>query len=204
MTPDGNNGPIRKPRTTINTTEMTGNGSTANRVSTQMAKEKYIAVALRTPTLSVNGPKTSRPTAMPAQKPEEDRPARYGVAARLRSMKDTTHPEIAVSTPTSARKYAAHHHVAGSLSIALDGAQDDGNKYGQCGLQQSTPKPYSLSPYSLPTHTNSHLVSLPQVPAPHKQPAQAQSADATTAIPQQQFAKQAQQTRSQTGRSGGG
>src|SRR5690242_1647114 len=71
ITPDGNKGPIRNPRTTMSTTETEAYGKIANRISTNTAMAKYSAVALRTPILSVNGPRTSRPIAMPAQKSEE-------------------------------------------------------------------------------------------------------------------------------------
>ncbi|XPS75324.1 hypothetical protein M3J09_007427 [Ascochyta lentis] len=76
MTPDGNKGPMTKPKNTIRTTEETTFDNIENNASIEMARMKYRAVALRTPTLSVNGPNTSLPTAIPAQKPDEERPAR--------------------------------------------------------------------------------------------------------------------------------
>ena len=103
-TPDGNIGPKTKPRPVMTTTNPTGDESTANSTSRPIAHRKYKTVARRTPIRSVPNPSTSRPIAIPIQKPDEAKLARYGVALRERNMNVTTQPEMAVSVPTYARK----------------------------------------------------------------------------------------------------
>jgi hypothetical protein len=99
-TPEGKSGPMTNPRNPMRTTDDVGELSKANSTSNPTAHKKYKTVARLTPIRSVPKPSTSRPMAIPTQYTDDARLARYGVAPRLRSMNETTQPEMAVSVPT--------------------------------------------------------------------------------------------------------
>ena len=112
---DGNNGPQKAPMVARSKIDTAVFLTKANTTPVSMVMTRYTVTARLMPTRSVTGPKMSLPTAIPAQKPVEQRLARAGRTLRALVMKRMIQPEMALSVPTYMSRYAAHIHTARCL-----------------------------------------------------------------------------------------